>query len=472
MSTDDKVRLAHARVGQLFDGKWHLAHLLGVGGTAAVYAARHRNASVAAVKILHPTLSHDDVLCARFLREGYVANTVAHAGAVRVLDDDTADDGSVYLVMELLEGETLDARARRKDGRLPLTEVLSLTDQLLDVLGAAHAKGILHRDVKPENLFLTVDGQLKVLDFGIARLGGASTSATITGTALGTPAFMAPEMALGKQERVDARTDLWAVGATMFNLLTGRFVQEGDTANEVLVRAATTRVVPVRSLAPELPEGLAAIVDRALSFESASRWPDAASFQAAVREAYYALDGRPSGGPPPLPRTVAGDLPHPAAPTDAEPGVVEADADEDVTELSRTVTTEEASAAPVARSDRPSTATVASVTRTTGAPRARRRPAVVGGVVVAVAIAVALLLFARRGHAPAPPVTASPAVSGPSPSAATSAPQSPRSVSIDDLEVASAAPSASEAPAEAPTKAEPRRPAHRVTRPQLTQPDF
>src|SRR6185369_8257261 len=103
-------------------------------------------------------------------REGYVANRVGHRGAVAVDDDDTADDGAAFLVMELLQGETLDARMRRKGGRLAADEVLALADQILDTLAAAHEQGIVHRDLKPENLFITRDGVVKMLDFGIARL--------------------------------------------------------------------------------------------------------------------------------------------------------------------------------------------------------------------------------------------------------------------------------------------------------------
>ena len=159
---------------------------------AAVYRGSHRNGNRVAVKVLHSSVSNHADLRERFLREGYVANRVDHRGAVRVLDDDIAEDGSVFLVMELLEGHTLDARWERAGRQLPPREVAELTHQLLDVLAAAHDKGIVHRDIKPENLFLTGDGILKVLDFGIARLrdttGVGMASATRTGSMLGTPA--------------------------------------------------------------------------------------------------------------------------------------------------------------------------------------------------------------------------------------------------------------------------------------------
>src|SRR5690606_30373931 len=149
---DPLVQRAKARVGSVLNDKWTLNALLGVGGMAAVYAGTHRNKKRGAVKLLHAELSHEPSVRERFLREGYVANTVDHPGAVRVDDDDVTEDGAAFLVMELLEGETLDGRAQRKGGRLPVEEVLPIADQLLDTLTAAHGKGIVHRDLKPENL--------------------------------------------------------------------------------------------------------------------------------------------------------------------------------------------------------------------------------------------------------------------------------------------------------------------------------
>jgi serine/threonine-protein kinase len=247
------VQDAERRVGTLLKGKWKLDRLIGVGGMAAVYAATHRNGKRVAVKMLHASLSAHEDMRARFLREGYLANKVGHDGAVSVLDDEVAEDGSVFLVMDLLEGETLDARWERKGRALPASEVLGFADALLDVLGAAHDKGIVHRDIKPENLFLTRAGAIKALDFGIARLREVSgPKETQTGTTMGTPAFMPPEQARGRIEEIDARADVWTVGALMFTLLVGRHVHEGHTSNEVLLSAMTRAAPPVLSLAPSL----------------------------------------------------------------------------------------------------------------------------------------------------------------------------------------------------------------------------
>src|SRR3954469_14843641 len=149
--------VAQSRVGTRIRGKWRVDKLLGVGGMGAVYSATHRNGSRVALKVPHPQLSMLSDIRARFAREGYVANSVSHHGVVRVLDDDETEDGAAFLVMELLEGETADARARRVGGKLSLDDALIVADGLLDVLAAAHASGIVHRDIKPENVFLTKD---------------------------------------------------------------------------------------------------------------------------------------------------------------------------------------------------------------------------------------------------------------------------------------------------------------------------
>jgi class 3 adenylate cyclase/tetratricopeptide (TPR) repeat protein len=304
--------VAQSRVGTRIKGKWRVDKLLGVGGMGAVYAATHRNGSRVALKILHPQLSMLGDIRARFAREGYVANAVNHPGVVRVLDDDETEDGAAFLVMELLEGETADARARRLGGKITLEDALTIADGLLDVLAAAHAQGIVHRDIKPENVFLTREGIAKVLDFGIARLravtlgdeldddsdsgapsGGDPAQAmphlrTRTGVTIGTPAFMPPEQALGRTDEVDALSDLWAVGATLFALLSGRIVHDAKTHMEVVIAAATAQAKSLGGFAPDAPKSLVDIVDRALSFKKEERWPSARAMQQAFRQAFPA----------------------------------------------------------------------------------------------------------------------------------------------------------------------------------------
>jgi serine/threonine-protein kinase len=307
---DAATRRARARVGQLLRGKWRLDALLGIGGMACVYAATHRNGKRGAVKLLHADLCRDEEARSRFLREGYVANRVDHPGAVSVLDDDVADDGSVFLVMELLDGESVDSRADSQPGsRLGVDETLDIADRLLEVLAAAHAQGIVHRDIKPENLFLTRQGQLKVLDFGIARLremGGGSAHATRDGSLMGTPAFMPPEQALGEWSSVDARSDLWAVGATLFCMLSGRPVHIGETVNKVLLSAMSHRAPSLATVLPQVPEAVATVIDRALMRDPDQRWPDAHAMQAALRAA-RAVTLRMHPPPPPQQQVQASD---------------------------------------------------------------------------------------------------------------------------------------------------------------------
>ncbi|HEY1955868.1 MAG TPA: protein kinase [Polyangiaceae bacterium] len=285
---------ARARLGTTIAGKYRLDAIIGVGGMAVVYRATHRNRAELALKLLHPELSVRESLRKRFLREGYAANSVKHPGVVSVVDDDVAEDGAAFLVMELLHGQNLETLVRA-NGRLPVPLVCGILDQLLDVLAAAHEAGIVHRDIKPANLFLTNQGDLKVLDFGIARVRDALTTAsdaTGTGIVLGTPAFMAPEQARGKSSEIDARTDLWAASATFFSLVSGKNVHKGDNAAQLVIAAATSFPPSVRSVAP-VPEAIVRVVDRGMAFDRASRWVSAAEMRAELRAACVEELGTP-----------------------------------------------------------------------------------------------------------------------------------------------------------------------------------
>jgi serine/threonine protein kinase len=243
---------------------------------ASVYSASHRNGHRVALKMLHTELSIRSDIRARFLQEGRAANAVKHHGVVLVTDDDVAEDGGAFIVMELLDGEPLETLWAHHGCRLPPKMVLAVGRELCDVMDAAHRAGIVHRDIKPENLFLTNDGELKVLDFGLAHLGDVSKpKMTATGMIFGTPAFMAPEQANGQTKLIDGQTDVWAIGATMFTLLSGEIVHDAESGQAIVVRAATK---PARSLAsvmrdPE-PE-IVALVDRALAMDKRARWPSA-----------------------------------------------------------------------------------------------------------------------------------------------------------------------------------------------------
>lgn len=297
---------ARDRLGQTLCGKYQLETVLGVGGTAVVYRATHRNGHKVAVKMLHEHLCKSRDVSRRFMREGYLANILDHPGTVRVLDDDATKDGIAFLVLELLEGETLEERRVRLGGALPLDEVMNYCDQLLGVLQIAHDKSIIHRDIKPSNLFVTHDNVLKVLDFGIARIvDDGSATVTKTGTMIGTPAFMPPEQALSRPREIDAQSDLWAVGATMFTLLSGHLVHVAESSSEHLVKAATMQARSVAKVYPGIPENVEAIVAKALAFHKKDRWASAEEMRREIWRARIE-PGRPIGStisvpPPPSP---------------------------------------------------------------------------------------------------------------------------------------------------------------------------
>jgi len=279
---------AKGRLGSVLRGKYRLDSVIGVGGMAVVYKAQHRNQAEFAVKMLHPELSLNDNIRSRFLREGYAANSVKHSGVVLVVDDDVAEDGSAFLVMELLNGLTADDAWTALGGKIPLDAACAIAVELLDVLAAAHDKGILHRDIKPANVFVTREGVLKVLDFGIARVRDSmagNSQATGTGMLLGTPAFMAPEQVIGKPTDVDTRVDLWAVGATIFNLVSGQMVHEAETGPQLMVKLATQPPRSLYAVMPDAPPAIAAAVDRALAFDKNLRWQTAGEMEEALRAA-------------------------------------------------------------------------------------------------------------------------------------------------------------------------------------------
>ena len=294
---------AGRRVGTIIGGKWRVDGLLGSGSMAAVYAVTHRNGARAALKILRPSLCTDPSVCERFLGEGYLANSVKHPGIVRVLDDGVTDDGCVFLTMDLLEGDTLEALRQKRGNRIPVVEALDLGDKLMDVLSAVHAAGIIHRDLKPQNVFVCDDGVLKLLDFGVARVFDRTSQSKLSmfGLVLGTPSFMSPEQALGSRDKVDHRSDLWSFGATLFTALTGETVHLGANVQAKLLAAATVKARSVAMVMPDLAPGVAAAIDMALRFKKEDRWQSADAMRRAFREARDAAGlGRPSAAARPF----------------------------------------------------------------------------------------------------------------------------------------------------------------------------
>jgi len=292
--------MALTRVGETLGGKWTIDRLVDVGGMASVFAATHRNGKKVAIKMLHPFLAVQSDVRERFLREGYVANQVDHPGALSVLDDDVTDDGLPFLVMELLEGRSMESWLTAAGGTLEVRDVLAIADQVLSVLAAFHAAGVVHRDIKPGNLFVMTTGRIKVLDFGLARLRSSklAVSSTAAGIVLGTASYMPPEQAQGKSDLLDARADVFAVGAVMFRALTGRPVHDASSVTERLVRAMKEKAPSLRDVSPrELPSGVAEVVDKALAFSRDDRWESAAAMRRGVRDVYMHIANDSTAAP-------------------------------------------------------------------------------------------------------------------------------------------------------------------------------
>ena len=277
------------RVGTVLNDTWRLESVLGVGGSAAVYVATDRNGRRAAIKLLHAEYASHDELRARLSNEARVLSLVDHAGAVRVLDHDITNDGTLFLVMELLEGETLSSYVLRKEGHIEPEQALLITLLVLDALAPTHARGVVHRDVTLENVFLTRRGEVKLIDFGIARLlhaPAADTEPSI-GQVVGTPGFMAPEQAQGLNREVGVQSDVWAVGAILFELLTGVPVHfEAHTLVQKLTSGAYRSAPDLGSILEDASLELQALVDKALAFDKCDRWQDANAMREALLDLF------------------------------------------------------------------------------------------------------------------------------------------------------------------------------------------
>ncbi|MBS2018792.1 MAG: serine/threonine protein kinase [Deltaproteobacteria bacterium] len=265
----------------MLDGRFEVEALLGVGGMAAVYAAKERGGARVALKVLHSDVSSNAEVRKRFLRESYVANSVEHPGVVRVHDHVLGEDDTVYLVMDLLDGKTLEAFREEQGGKLPAAWATRIVLDVLDVLGAAHSKRIVHRDIKPDNVFLTVEGTTKLMDFGVARMMDA-VRLTASAALMGTPAFMSPEQASSRNKEISPASDVWSVAAVLFLLLTGEEVHPSRSGPEQIIFAATQTARKIATVMPELPEPLCSVVDVGLEFEPQNRFQSATAMARAL----------------------------------------------------------------------------------------------------------------------------------------------------------------------------------------------
>ncbi|MHC4392272.1 MAG: protein kinase domain-containing protein, partial [Planctomycetota bacterium] len=260
-------------------GKCEVRGMLGRGGMGAVYRAWHPNLHIeVAIKVISvaPGASRE-ALRERFRREARASAQIRHDGVVRVFDVD-AQDGLDYMVMELIDGDSVRALIRR--GTVDTRTAARIVRDAADALEAAHQRGIIHRDIKPENLLLTRKGRVKVTDFGLARLIGDDSGLTRSGQVLGTPYYMAPEQINGL--KLDGRADIYALGATLYHLVTGSVPYDGDSAIQVCMQHLTQPLPSVREKRPDCPPALEATIHRMLNKEAADRFADCAELRAAL----------------------------------------------------------------------------------------------------------------------------------------------------------------------------------------------
>jgi len=270
------------QIGRVLDRKYRIVRVIGEGGMGTVYEAEHIVISRrVAVKVLSPEFVSRPETVERFFREAKAASAIGHPNIIDIYDVGREDDDTVYIVMELLKGINL-ADCIDTEQRLEASAAVSITAQILSALRAAHDKGIVHRDLKADNVFLAVDSrgrqEVKLLDFGIAKIGksgGEGLGLTRDGDVVGTPYYLSPEQARGARD-VDARIDIWGVGVLMYEMLSGSLPYAGENYNEVLGKILLDEPKPILELVPDLAPGIAAIVARAMQKERESRYGSAA----------------------------------------------------------------------------------------------------------------------------------------------------------------------------------------------------
>lgn len=295
--------------GTVVADRYCLERKLGEGGMGAVWAARHIvTRKMVAIKLLKPELAYNASLVERFLREARAACAVKHRHVVQIHDVLQLPNGAPVMVMDLLEGESLGEQLQRL-GRIPVPDFSRIMIQVISAIGAAHAAHVVHRDLKPDNLFLvrTEDGSVdvQVLDFGIAKVSTTDAESgvlTKTGSMLGTPFYMAPEQLFGEKD-VDRRADIWSLGIIAYECLTGRRPTEADNLGQIIKVVTTGAIVPLEKVAPFVPADICAVVQRMLTSDRNARLDDLDE----ARVVFERHTGALGSGPPP--NLVASDLP-------------------------------------------------------------------------------------------------------------------------------------------------------------------
>jgi serine/threonine-protein kinase len=303
---------ADALIGRTIAGKFLIEKYLGGGAMGAVYLARQTALEKnVAIKVMHPRLAAEKTFATRFQREAKAASRLDHVNSVRMLDFGAEPDGLLYLAMEYLEGRTLH-EVIVQDWPLPKARIVDLLSQALAALAVAHDMGVVHRDLKPENFMILpakddegrVVDQVKVCDFGIAKLmdGPQDNASFLTGSGVttqgvvvGTPEYMSPEQAKG--ETLDARSDLYAMGVILYQLLVGRVPFQADSAIEIVLAHVTKPPPPPREIYPRVDPELEAVCLRALRKDKAERYQSAREMRGDLRASIYGRDRVPSLAP-------------------------------------------------------------------------------------------------------------------------------------------------------------------------------
>src|SRR5690349_5342967 len=299
------------RLGEALGSSYTLEGEIGRGGMGVVFQAKdERLKRQVAIKVLPPDLAFREEVRLRFLREAETAARLMHPHIVPIHSVGESPDGLVYFVMAYIDGEPLSARLKRR-GQLPAEESRRILMENADALGAAHALGIIHRDVKPDNIMLEGSrGRVMVTDFGIAKALSSSTGGALTGTgvAIGTPHYMSPEQAAGDRE-IDGRSDLYSLGVVGYQSLAGELPFQAPTVPGILIKQITEAAPDLATRVPGCPDDLASCVMRCLEKEPESRWPTADALRRALESrtapAYRPRRSTPTSrrglAPPPLP---------------------------------------------------------------------------------------------------------------------------------------------------------------------------
>ena len=266
-------------IGKRLDGRYSIEGLVGVGGMANVYRGTDlKTGNAIAVKVLKEEFLDNEELVRRFKNESKAISILNHPNIVKVYDVSVTDKLQ-YIVMEYVDGITLKEYLRQRGGALTWKEAVYFASQVLSALQHAHAKGIIHRDVKPQNIMLLANGSIKMMDFGIARFSRAQ-SQTVSDKAIGSVHYISPEQAKG--EHTDARTDIYSVGVMLYEMLSGKLPFDGDGAVSIAIMQISDKARPLEEVAPDVPEGIRQITEKAMEKDPAKRFQSAAEMLDAI----------------------------------------------------------------------------------------------------------------------------------------------------------------------------------------------